>query len=88
MKLICYDIGSYTLKKAQYIEDKNSLREIGWQEFSLQGPAADSPNNLSELNDSSDSEESENHNQEPIDQYYWLDEVVEILKKKKPVGNH
>mgnify|MGYP001304766064 CR=1 FL=1 len=80
MKLICYDIGSYTLKKAEYIEDKNHIREISWQEFHVKGPSFDQPTQP----ESSIDEESENQEEiEQADQHSWLDEVVDIFLKEK-----
>ena len=83
MKLICYDIGSYTLKKAEYLEVKNSLREISWQEFILKGPTFE--NSIEESGDHlpSDDEENDISKNDALTESDWLDEVIDILKKEK-----
>jgi general secretion pathway protein L len=82
MKLICYDIGSYSLKKAEYIEDKNLLREISWHEFHVKGPSSEiQSTDLPETqNDELNPPSQEPNQDEQID---WLDEIVEIFKKEK-----
>ena len=84
MKIICYDIGSYSLKRVDYFIEKKFTQEVYYQEFVLEQtmvPESDIPE-IPSGNLESESETQDHQAVQPApleNSSDWIQQVVDIL---------